>query len=249
MRFPAPTANKVPAITVSFWITKILTTAMGEDATDYLVHRLGNAPAVITGFLVFALSLYLQLRSREFHKWIYWFAVSMVSVFGTMAADVLHIGLGIPYAVSATFFLVVLIAIFLLWQRIEGTLSITAITTSRRELFYWATVLTTFALGTAVGDMTGRTWNWGFLWSGVIFGVLFLVPGLAYKAFGYNPVLAFWISYVLTRPFGASFADWFGAPANMGGHGWGYGSPALVLTLAIVVLVFFSKAKPAPARA
>jgi uncharacterized membrane-anchored protein len=97
--------------------------------------------------------------------------------------------------------------------------------------------------------MTGRTWNWGFLWSGVIFGVLFLVPGLAYKAFGYNPVLAFWISYVLTRPFGASFADWFGAPANIGGHGWGYGSPALVLTLAIVVLVFFSKAKPAPARA
>lgn len=243
MKFPAPLANKVPAITAGFWVTKILTTAMGEDASDFLVHRLGNSPAVLTGLAVFCISLYLQFKASRFNRWIYWFAVSMVSVFGTMAADVLHIGLGIPHSVSAAAFLVTLIASFYIWKRVEGTISISSITTTRRELFYWATVLATFALGTAAGDMTARTWNWGFVSSGFIFAVLFLLPGLAYKALGLQPVLAFWISYVLTRPFGASFADWFGAPKALGGHGWGYGSPALVLTVMIVIMVRFSKSK------
>jgi uncharacterized membrane-anchored protein len=243
MKFPAPRSSKVPAVTFGFWVTKVLTTAMGEDASDFLVHRLGNVPAVATGLLVFVISLYLQFRTSAFNKWIYWFAVSMVSVFGTMAADILHIGLGIPYAISAIFFLALLILIFVIWNRVEGTLSIASITTTRREVFYWLTVLATFALGTAVGDMTGRTWGWGYLSSGLIFGLLFIAPLALQTPLRLNPVIAFWISYVLTRPFGASFADWFGAAKSLGGHGWGYGSPALVLTILILAMVSFSKGK------
>ena len=236
-KFPEPLGSKVPEITLTFWVIKILTTAMGEDTSDFLVHQFGNVPAVLLGFVIFLLGIYLQFRARNYHKWIYWFAVVMVSVFGTMAADVLHLGLGIPYVVSTTFYFILLVAIFWFWKRVEGTLSIESITTSRREFFYWATVLTTFALGTAAGDMTAHTFNWGFLSSGIIFGALFFTPGLVYLFIRKNSVMVFWISYVLTRPFGASFADWFGNLKSKGGLGYGYGSAALVLSALIVLLV------------
>ena len=210
---------------------------MGEDTSDFLVHQFGKAPAVITGFLILFFGLYLQLKSQRYNNWIYWFAVVMVSVFGTMAADVLHLGLGIPYVASTIFFLLLLIILFWLWNRVEGTLSIASITTQRRELFYWATVLTTFALGTAAGDMTAHTLNWGFFSSGVIFAIAFAIPGLAYFAFKFSPIFAFWISYIITRPFGASFADWFGADKIKGGLGFGFGKTALVLTVVIVLMV------------
>lgn len=239
-KFPEPLSSKIPEITLLFWVIKILSTGMGEDASDFLVKQFGKAPAVIAGLVILTLGLYLQLRIRNYNKWVYWFAVVMVSVFGTMAADVLHLGAGIPYAVSSTFFLIVLIAIFWLWNKKEGTLSIDSISTQQRELFYWATVITTFALGTAAGDMTAHTFNWGFLNSGVIFGVLFLIPGIAYLAIKYSPVLAFWISYILTRPFGVSFADWFGADKVKGGQGYGFGPTALVLTVFIVIMVGIS---------
>ena len=213
---------------------------MGEDTSDFLVRQFGKAPAVVVGFFVLLTGLYLQLKVRRYNRWIYWFAVVMVSVFGTMAADVLHLGLGVPYLVSTIFFLIVLIVVFWLWNRAEGTLSIDSITTQRRELFYWATVLTTFALGTAAGDMTAHTLNWGFLSSGVIFGVAFFLPGLAYLALKYSPVLAFWISYIITRPFGASFADWFGADKVKGGLGYGFGRAALILTVGILLMVAFT---------
>lgn len=239
--WPVPRSSKVPAITGLFWVIKVLTTAMGEDASDYLVHQFGKAPAVVAGLAVFLVGLYVQLRCRAYNRWAYWFAVSMVALFGTMAADVLHLGLGVPYVVSTMFFLVVLISVFVLWRRVEGTLSITSITTQSRELFYWATVVSTFALGTAAGDMTARTLHWGYLNSGLIFAALFLLPGLLYAVLRSHVVLFFWTSYVLTRPFGASFADLFGADKSLGGKGYGYGATAVVLSVAIVLLVGLSK--------
>jgi len=241
VKFPTPLGSKVPEITLTFWLIKILSTGMGEDASDFLVNQFGKAPAVIAGLFIFLGGLYLQFRNPRYNKWVYWFAVVMVSVFGTMAADVMHLGLGIPYAASTAFFLVALIFIFWLWNKVEGTLSIDSISTTRREIFYWLTVVTTFALGTAAGDLTAHTFKWGFLNSGIIFGVLFFLPALAYLAFKFSAVLAFWISYVITRPFGASFADLFGADKVKGGHGYGYGSTALVLTVFIVALVALSE--------
>ena len=236
-RFPAPRAVKAPEVTLAFWIIKILSTGMGEDTSDFLVRQFGKAPAVIVGFFILFSGLYLQFKTRRYSRWIYWFAVVMVSVFGTMAADVLHLGLGVPYVASTIFFAITLAFIFWLWNRVEGTLSIDSISTKRRELFYWATVLTTFALGTAAGDMTAHSLNWGFFTSGVIFAVAFFIPGLAYLVFKFSPVLAFWFSYVITRPFGASFADWFGADKIKGGLGYGFGKTAIVLTVAILVMV------------
>lgn len=236
-KFPEPVASKVPQITLSFWIIKILSTGMGEDTSDFLVHQFGKAPAVITGLLVLIAGLYFQLKITRYNNWVYWFAVVMVSVFGTMAADVLHLGLGIPYLASTIFFLVLLIFVFWYWNKVEGTLSISSITTQGRELFYWSTVLTTFALGTAAGDMTAHTLKWGFFSSGVVFAVAFVIPGLAYAAIKFSPIFAFWISYIITRPFGASFADWFGADKSKGGLGYGFGKTALVLTVAIILMV------------
>ena len=216
---------------------------MGEDTSDFLVRQFGKAPAVVTGFFILFSGLYFQLKSTQYHKWIYWFAVVMVSVFGTMAADVLHLGLGVPYVASTIFFFIMLVYIFWLWNRVEGTLSIDSISTQRRELFYWATVLTTFALGTAAGDMTAHSLNWGFFASGVVFAIAFFFPGLTYLTFKFSPVLAFWISYVITRPFGASFADWFGADKIKGGLGYGFGKAALVLTVAIILVVATTRDK------
>lgn len=236
-KLPKPKGSKVPEITLAFWVIKILSTGMGEDTSDFLVRQFGKAPAVVVGFFILASGLYLQFKTRRYSHWIYWFAVVMVSVSGTMAADVLHLGLGVPYVASTAFFLVLLIFIFWLWNRVEGNLSIDSITTQRRELFYWSTVLATFALGTAAGDMTAHTLKLGFLKSGIIFGIAFFVPGLVFLVFKISPVLAFWISYIITRPFGASFADWVGADKSKGGLGYGFGSTALILTAAIVLMV------------
>ncbi|GAA1263914.1 hypothetical protein GCM10009665_61760 [Kitasatospora nipponensis] len=187
--------------------------------------------------MALVVALGVQLRMRRYVAWVYWTAIVMVSVFGTMAADVLHVGLGVPYAVSAPFFLVALGAVFGLWRVLEGTLSIHSVHTLRRELCYWAAVLATFALGTAVGDLTATTLGWGFLASGVLFAVAIALPALAHWKLRMNAVLAFWLAYVLTRPLGASFADWMGAARKYGGLGWGFGWVSLALTVVIVVLV------------
>ncbi len=169
--------SKVPEVTIAFWITKILTTGMGETASDYLVHRIGNAPAVLLGALAFTVALALQFRAPRYVAGIYWLAVVMVSVFGTMVADVLHIGLGIPYAVSTVFFMVALAVVFFTWQKVEGTLSIHSIFTPRRELFYWAAVLTTFSLGTAAGDLTAIVLHLGYFSSGLLFALIITLAG------------------------------------------------------------------------
>ena len=216
-------ASKVPLITAYFWIIKLLSTAMGEATSDYMVRTINPVIAVLIGFTGFVIAMVLQFRARAYNAWIYWLAVVMVAVFGTQAADVLHIKFGVPYVASTTFYAVVLAVIFILWYRTEGTLSIHSIRTPRRELFYWATVLATFAMGTATGDMTAKTLNLGYLASGIWFSIAFAAVAVAHWKFRLNPILAFWIAYVLTRPVGASFADYVAFPHSVGGLGVGHG--------------------------
>ncbi len=230
------TLRKVPEITLVFWIIKLLTTAMGESASDFLVFRINPYLAVALGAVALIIALLLQFAVRKYVPWIYWLAVAMVAVFGTMAADVLHIQLGVPYILSTLFFAVVLAAVFVAWYKSEGTLSIHSINTRRRELFYWATVLATFALGTAAGDMTATTLGLGYLTSAFLFMALIVIPALAYL-FGFSEIAAFWAAYILTRPIGASFADWLGKPKSVGGLGLGDGHVSLSLTIIIVLFV------------
>lgn len=236
---PPPALSKVPEVTVYFWIIKVLTTGMGETMSDFLTRVLGNVPAVGLGGLVFAGSLVLQLRTGRYVAWVYWTTVVMVSVFGTMCADVLHVGFGVPYGVSTPFFAVVLAAVFVLWYRSEGTLSIHSIHTRRRELFYWATVVTTFALGTAAGDLTATTLGIGYFSSGVLFAVAIAVPAVAHLGFRANAILTFWVAYVLTRPLGASFADWMAVQKYRGGLNMGLGPVTAAWTVAILAFVVF----------
>jgi uncharacterized membrane-anchored protein len=230
--------RKVPEVTIYFWIIKLLSTAMGESTSDYLVYHIDRYVAVALGGIGLVVALVLQLAVRRYIPWIYWLAVVMVAISGTMAADVLHIVLGIPYLVSTIFFTLVLAAIFTVWYAIEKTLSIHSINTRRRELFYWATVMATFALGTAVGDLTAATLHLGYFTSGVLFAILFAIPALAYWLFRINAIFAFWFAYIMTRPFGASFADWFGKPI-FGGLGLGDEPVVLVLTILIIILVAY----------
>lgn len=229
--------SKVPEVTVWFWVVKVLTTGMGETASDYLARTLGPVVAGGLGLIGLVALLMLQFRTARYGAWTYWSAIVMVSVFGTMAADVVHVVVGVPYAVSAGGFAVILAAVLMTWYASEGTLSIHSIRTRRREGFYWATVLTTFALGTAVGDLTAGTLHLGYLPSGVLFAVLIAVPALCRRFFGLNAVAAFWWAYVLTRPLGASFADWMGVPVHRDGLGWGTGPVSLALLVPIIILV------------
>src|ERR1700748_1423458 len=210
-----------------------------QITADFLVHSLVPEIAVVIGGIAFCIALYLQFNKDRYVPWAYWLAVAMVGVFGTMAADVLHVGLGVPYVISTAFYAVVLWLVFRTWLRVELTLSIHSILTRRRELFYWAAVLATFALGTAAGDMTARTLGLGYLGSGIMFAVLIAVPAVAYRRFGMNAVLAFWFAYIVTRPLGACFADWMAVPHSRGGLGFGYGPVSLVLAVLIVGFVAY----------
>ena len=231
--------SKVPEVSVLFWVVKVLTTGMGETTSDYLVHILNPAIAVVLGGIALVMSLLLQLSVRRYVAWIYWLAVIMVSVFGTMAADVLHIGLGIPYLTSTVFFATALGAVFVVWYASEKTLSIHSIYTRRREVFYWATVLTTFALGTALGDMTATTMHLGYFASGAMFSLLIAIPAIGFWRFRVNAIAAFWSAYILTRPLGASFADWMGVSHARGGLAWGTGPVSLALLVIIICFVGF----------
>ena len=235
-----PRSLKVPArIVATFWAIKLLTTAFGESTSDYLVHNVNPYFAVIGGFIVFAAAMALQLQTDRYVPWIYWLAVAMVAVFGTMAADVVHIEFGVPYIASTILFAILLAAAFWSWSHTERTLSIHSVTTTRRELFYWAAVLATFAMGTALGDLAAYTLKLGFLSAGIVFAVLFALPGLAFYLLRVNAILAFWAAYVMTRPLGASFADWTGKDRSAGGLGIGDGTIAAILAALIVAGVAY----------
>jgi uncharacterized membrane-anchored protein len=229
--------TKVPEITVIFWVLKLLTTGMGEAMSDFL----GQQSVPIAGAIgIFGLwfALWLQLRQREYRAPIYWFAVMMVAIFGTMAADGVHDGASIPYAVTTPVFALLVAAIFWRWYRSEGTLSIHSITTRRRESYYWAAVLATFALGTAAGDLTALSLNLGFWPSVILFASVISIPAIGWWRFRLNPIIAFWFAYIVTRPLGASFADGFSKHGN-GGLGLGDGAVSAIALIVFVALVAY----------
>lgn len=232
-----PGPLRVPRVTVWFWVIKALSTAMGEATSDYLVHVMAPAAAVLIGFVAFVGALVLQFRRGRYVASTYWLAVVTVGVFGTMAADVLHVGLGVPYTASSALYAVVLAAVFIVWAHTEKTLSIHSIDTPRRELFYWAAVAATFAMGTALGDFTAYTLKLGYFPSAALFAGIIAIPALGFRLLRWNAIFSFWSAYVVTRPLGASLADGFGKAKNLSGLGLGNGRVALIIGMVIVVLV------------
>jgi uncharacterized membrane-anchored protein len=227
---------KVPQITAMFWIIKILTTGMGEATSDALVNAIGPGFAAPLVFIVFLLALRWQLKAERYQPWTYWFCVVMVAVFGTMAADGIHI-IGVPYIITSSMYAIILVLVFYFWRKKEGTLSIHSIYTNSREKFYWLTILATFALGTAIGDLTATTFNLGFFHSGLMFIGIILIPAILHFVFKVNEIFTFWFAYVITRPLGASFADYFGKPKNIGGLNLKDSHVSLVLSALIIILV------------
>jgi uncharacterized membrane-anchored protein len=225
--------TKVPEITIVFWALKLLTTGMGEVMSDYAGSVSTTYGAVVIT-LLFVVAMTLQLRQRHYRAPCYWAAVAAIAIFGTMAADGIHADAGVSYAISTLAFALITAGVFAVWYRSEGTLSIHSIDTRRRELFYWSAVLGTFALGTAAGDFTATSLNLGFLNSILLFAAVIAIPAIGWWRFGMNPILAFWFAYVITRPLGASFADWFSKPTSITGLGLGNG---LVSLLALAVFI------------
>jgi uncharacterized membrane-anchored protein len=236
--FPAPVAAKVPEIIFLFWVVKIFTTAGGEATSDYL-KTWGNIGGGGTELALFGIALLLQFGTRRYRAFAYWFLAYAIAIFGTGVSDFLHLDVHIPYAGTTLLWAVVLIAVFWTWQRQEGTLSIHSITTQRREAFYWATVFATFALGTALGDFTATSLGLGYLASGILFGVVILIPALAWWRLGVNSIAAFWMAYVVTRPLGASFADYISKPPSISGIGFGDGPTAVVFAVAVFICVTY----------
>src|SRR6516164_5134809 len=236
--FPEPVAAKVPEIIFLFWVIKVLTTAGGEATSDYLALDLGSrleAGCIEAG--IFVVALVWQFRTRRYVAAAYWSLAYAIAIFGTGVADAMHLFVGIPYSGTTALWAVVLALIFWLWHRSEGTLSIHSIVTRRREMYYWAVVFATFALGTALGDFTASVLGLGYLASAIMFFFIILIPAVAWWRFDLNPVVAFWFAYVVTRPLGASFADYIGRSQDLSGIGFGSGRVAVIVTIAVAILV------------
>jgi uncharacterized membrane-anchored protein len=233
--------NKVPEVTLAFWVIKIMSTTVGETGADYLAVHVGLGTA-LTGAVMGALlaaALLVQMRTRRYVPWIYWLTVVLVSVVGTQITDALTDGLGISLYLSTAAFAAILAVIFAVWYAVERTLSIHTIVTTRREQFYWLAILFTFALGTAAGDLATEALGLGFNLGVVVFGALIAFVAASYRL-GANPVLTFWIAYILTRPLGASLGDLLSQAREYGGLGLGtvYTSAGfLAVIVALVVLI------------
>ncbi|MBN3808953.1 hypothetical protein [Paraburkholderia sp. Ac-20347] len=242
--------NKVPEIMLAFWIIKILSTTVGETGADYLAVNAGwgqGVTRVVMCTLLVAI-LALQWSSNHFRAWLYWLAVVLVSIVGTQITDLLTDGLGVSLYFSTALFAGALAAIFFVWYRSEHTLSIHTIVTRRREAFYWAAILCTFALGTAAGDLATEATGLGFTRGAMIFGVLIAVVWLLCRL-GANAVATFWIAYVLTRPFGAALGDLLTQARVYGGLGFGAQWTSAVFLAAIVGLVAMVEIKARSLRA
>jgi len=228
-------APKVSDVFLLFWVVKLLTTGIGETGSDFL-GTVSIPLAAVVGVGGFALALTLQLRASTYQPVRYWSTVLAVAVFGTMIADGPHVALGTPYWVDSIIYLVLLVAVLTWWRRTEGTISVHSITTARRERFYWGVVLLTFGLGTAVGDAAAVDLGLGFRWSILVFAVLIVVPLVLWRL-GLDATIAFWASYVLTRPLGASVADWLAKGHREGGVGLGTGPVTAVGLVLFALLV------------
>jgi uncharacterized membrane-anchored protein len=248
---PAPAwCNKVPEITLGFWVIKIMSTTVGETMADTLAVNVGLGTA-ITGAamtILLCIALYGQMRSRRYVPWLYWLTVVLVSVVGTQITDALTDRLGISLYSSTSAFAIALGATFILWHRREGTLSIRAIDSVSREAFYWAAILCTFALGTAAGDLATEAIGLGFQWGVVVFGVLIAFVAFAFRR-GFDAVLAFWVAYILTRPLGAALGDLLSQSKTYGGLGFGAMATSAMFLTIIVALVAMAQRRPSPAGA
>jgi uncharacterized membrane-anchored protein len=232
--------NKVPEVTLYFWIIKVLCTTVGETAADFLnvnLHLGLTGTSVVTGVLL-VIALSLQLRARQYVPALYWLTVALVSVFGTLVTDNLTDGLGVPLEASAIIFGVLLALTFLVWYTNERTLSIHSIYTPRREAFYWLAILFTFALGTACGDLMAESLGLGYLTAGVIVASLITVTAIGWRL-GLNSVLAFWIIYILTRPLGASIGDYLSQSTDYGGLGLGATVTSAIFVVGILIVVTY----------
>ena len=235
---PAHWLNKVPEVTLSFWVIKILSTTVGETGADFLAVNAGIGQGVTRALMgaLLAAALVLQLRTRRYTPWSYWLTVVLVSVVGTQVTDLLTDALGVSLYVSTSVFAVVLAAIFAVWFGVERTLSIHKICTRRRELFYWSAILCTFALGTAAGDLATEALGLGFTRGAVLFGTLIALTCAAWRL-GANAVLTFWLGYILTRPFGAALGDLLTQAKTYGGLGIGALWTSALFLAVIVMLV------------
>jgi len=238
--------NKVPEITLYFWIIKILCTTVGETAADFINENLGlglTTTTYIMGALLIV-TLVFQFRARKYLPGLYWFAVVLISVVGTLFSDNLVDNLGVALQTTTVGFGTILILVFASWYASEKTLSIHTIVTTRREAFYWLTILFTFALGTSAGDLAAERLNLGYLNSALIFGALIAVVALAHVRLGLNAILSFWIAYVLTRPLGASIGDYLAQPTGEGGLGLGTTVTSLIfLTTILSLVVYLTRSK------
>ncbi|MDY7565763.1 hypothetical protein QN400_10380 [Pseudomonas sp. RTC3] len=230
--------NKVPEVTLSFWVIKILSTTVGETGADFLAvdAGLGAGWTSIGMAVLLALALCFQLRTKAYSPRIYWLTVVLVSIVGTQITDIMTDMLDISLYTSTAVFAILLTINFLVWYRVEHNLSIREIVTPRRELFYWTTVLCTFALGTAAGDLATEALGLGFTLGVVIFGALIATTLLAWRLGG-NVVLTFWMAYILTRPFGASLGDLLTQAKTYGGLGMGAAWTSAIFLCVIVLLV------------
>lgn len=248
--------NKVPEVTLYFWIIKIMATTVGETAADFLNVNMhfGLSGTSIVMALVLAVFLTMQLRARKYVPWLYWVVVVLVSVVGTLITDNLVDSFGVALETTTIAFGLALMATFALWYASEKTLSIHTVFTARREVFYWAAILFTFALGTAAGDLAAEGLKLGYAYSGLIFAALIALVTAAHYGFKANAVLCFWMAYILTRPLGASLGDHLSQAVPDGGLGLGtvVTSGLFLSTIAALVIYLTISRKdvlPAPTDA
>jgi uncharacterized membrane-anchored protein len=240
-RTPPAVQNRVPEATAEFWLVKLMAVTVGETAADYLNVHLGlglpATSALMAGLLIAALML--QFAQRKYVPWVYWLAVVLISVVGTLISDNLADNLGVPLLTSSLLFGGALAVTFGAWYWIEETLSIHTIYTARREAFYWLAILFTFALGTSAGDWLAEGLGLGYLQAGLAYGAVIAVIALAYSRFRLNGNLAFWLAYILTRPMGASFGDYLAQPRSNGGVGLGTTNTSLIFLGCIAALIVY----------
>ena len=233
--------NKVPEVTIYFWLIKVLCTTVGETAADFLNDKLGlgltNTSFAMAAVLVVV--LYFQFRARKYVPGVYWLAVVLISVVGTLISDNLTDNFGVSLVTTTVAFGIALAVTFAIWYAKERTLSIHTIVTSRREAFYWLAILFTFALGTSAGDLTAEKLNVGYANSVLMFGAMIAVVGVAHFRFGLNAILAFWVAYVLTRPLGASIGDFMSQSRHDGGLALGTTGTSAIFLSAILGLVVY----------
>ena len=238
--------NKVPEVTIYFWVIKVLATTVGETAADFLNTNLGlgltGTSLVMAALLI--VTLFFQFKARRYVPGTYWLAVVLISVVGTLITDNLTDNFGVSLETTTVVFGVALAATFAAWYRCEKTLSIHTIYTTRREGFYWLAILFTFALGTAAGDLVAERLNLGYWISAFMFAALIAVVAIARFGFKLNAVLAFWIAYILTRPLGASLGDFLSQPSDSGGLGLGtVATSALFLAMILSLVTYLTTSR------